>query len=317
MSDPLFEVIEPGLLSTVQDAGRADLGHLGVPRGGAADGWSMAVANFVLGNPLDAAVLECTLIGPELRVLRDMVVSIAGADLGATVRPGGRRLDPGASHRLTAGEVLAFSGGDAGAGARAYLAVPGGIDVPVVLGSRSTCLVAGFGGLEGRALRAGDVLAPLRLEAAPGAGVRWRTGSHDPRPGSGSIRIVGGPDATPAMLAGLTRAAWTVSLRSDRRGLRLEGPAVAAADATGERLTAGVVPGAVQLPPDGSPIVLLCDAQPTGGYPVIAVVIEADLPLLGQLAPGMSALFAEVTLAEARVAALERRAALAAGSAAG
>lgn len=315
MSEPLFEVLEPGLQTTVQDAGRPHLGHLGVPRGGAADSWSMAVANLLLGNEADAAVLECTLLGPELRVRRDAVVGLAGADLGAVVRPSGRRLEPGASHRLAAEEVLAFGGGDEGSGARAYLAAPGGIDVPTVLGSRSTCLVAAFGGVEGRALRAGDLLSGASSGATRVASLRWPAHPDDPTPGDGRLRILAGHGATPGSVAELARAAWTVSPRSDRRGIRLEGVSLAAAADADERLTSGVVAGTVQLPSDGYPIVLLCDAAPTGGYPVVAVVISADLPLLGQLAPGDPVWFVEVTLAEARAAALERRTRLAVGAA--
>ena len=324
MTTPLFEVVEPGFLTTVQDLGRPDFAHLGVPRSGAADTWSAAVANVLLGNPPDAAVLECTIVGPSLQVLGDHVVALAGADLGATVDPGGRRLAPGAVHRLSAGDELRMSGsGDpAVTGARAYLAVPGGVDGTVVLGSRATCLVAGFGGLDGRALRAGDVVYAVgpppadRLVAvgrlAPG-GPRWPIGADDPVLGASTVRVLAGPDTEPGDVAALAAADWAVSPASDRRGLRLDGPGPRSRVGAGERLTAGVLPGSVQLPPDGQPIVLLVDAQPTGGYPVVAVVIEADLPVVGQLAPGAAIRFVELSAAEAWNANAARRASFESG----
>lgn len=280
---PVLEVLSPGLLTTVQDAGRRGFGDLGVPISGACDPWSLAVANALLGNDPDVAALECTLIGPELRALSDVAIAVAGTDLQAEIRPSGRRVMPGTTARLRTGEVLALPS-PADAGARAYVAIPGGVDVPVVLGSRSTCLVAGFGGFEGRALRSGDLLSAAR--SAPGSGggdgLPW-PGPSTPLAG-GPVRILPGPDSNTGLLAALAATAWTVSPSSDRRGVRLTGETLAPPPATGERLTTGVLPGTIQLPPDGQPIVLLADAQPTGGYPVIAVVIEADLPIVGQLA---------------------------------
>jgi len=303
----VLEVLAPGLLTTVQDAGRRGFGDLGVPISGACDPWSLAVANALLGNDPDAAALECTLIGPELRALGDVAVAVAGADLEAEIRPSGRRVMPGTTAWLRSGEVLALPS-PADAGARAYVAIPGGIDVPAVLGSRSTCLVAGFGGFEGRALRAGDLV--LAARSAPGSG--WRDGlpwpgPHTP-PGGGPVRILPGPDSNTGLLAALAATVWTVSPSSDRRGVRLIGEALTTVSTAGERLTTGVLPGTVQLPPDGQPIVLLADAQPTGGYPVIGVVIEADLPIVGQLATGDEARFEVVDPDEARASNLARRA---------
>jgi len=314
---PLLEVLDPGFLTTVQDLGRPSLGHLGVPRSGAADAWSASVANLLLRNPIEAAVLECTIVGPSLRALQDTVVAVAGADLGAHALPGKRRLTAGASHVLAAGEVLSMPGPGA-PGARAYLAVAGGIDVPVVLGSRSTCLAAGFGGLDGRALRAGDVVAavgPGPGRPAPIGGLRWTRGPDDPVPGTTGVRVLPSPDAVPDALSILAGSAWTVSPTSDRRGLRLVGSPLNVGTDAGDRLTAGVVPGVVQLPPDGLPVVLLCDAPPTGGYPVVAVAIDADQPILGQLAPGSSIRFTVLDTANARAANIARRDALTAGRA--
>jgi antagonist of KipI len=268
---------------------------------------------------VDAAAIECTLVGPELRLLRDTVVAIAGANLGAVVRPSGRRLASNATHDLRAGEVLAMPGAtDTESGARAYLALPGGLDVPVVLSSRSTCLAAAFGGFEGRPLRSGDRLRPMSAAPPAGAGLAWPSQPGEPRPAD-TVRILPGPalqgdeagaEASARTLAGGT---WTVAPASDRQAIRLTG--VWAADPPaftepGGWLSHGVIPGTVQLPPDGRPIVLLADAQPTGGYPVVAVVIAADLPVLGQLAPGDPVRFETVSRLAARDAWRERGTAL-------
>jgi biotin-dependent carboxylase-like uncharacterized protein len=312
-----LEVVEPGLLTTVQDAGRPDFTQLGVPVGGACDPWSLAVANLLAGADAGAAALEMTIVGPALRVREATTIGLAGADLGGVVRDTGRRLEPGRSHSLAAGSMIAFPGGDA-RGAREYLAVAGGIDVPEVLGSRSTLLSAGFGGAEGRALQVGDMVQASASDS-PGRDRSWPWLDVDPlralaSPGPVPLRIVPGPAAgAEALVAG----EWRVRPDSDRIGLRLEstsdGPS---AGASGELLTHGVVRGAIQLPPGGTPLVLLTDHQTTGGYPVAGVVARADHPLLGQLRPGEIVRFVEVTPDDARRAYLAQARALERGAAA-
>jgi 5-oxoprolinase (ATP-hydrolysing) subunit C len=243
-----------------------------------------------------------------------MTVGLAGADLGGIVRESGKRLLPGRSYRLEAGITIAFPG-DTGfrTGARAYLALPGGIDVPLVLGSASTALGAGFGGLEGRTLWPGDVLrAAGQRDDVPSLEAVWPALGDDPltlpdRP----VRLLPGP--APGLEA-IVAADWKVGSGSDRVGLRLEGPPLEA-PASGELLSHGVVTGAIQLPPDGTPIVLLADHQTTGGYPISAVVITADHPRLGQLRPGATVRFAATTIDEARLALSRQREALARGAA--
>jgi biotin-dependent carboxylase-like uncharacterized protein len=317
-------VLEPGLLTTVQDAGRPDWTHLGVPEGGACDPWSLAVANLLAGADPGAAALEMTIVGATLAVREHLTIGLAGADLGGVVRDTGRRLLPGGSYSLAAGTTVAFPGGDSDAGAREYLAVPGGIDVPVVLGSRSTLLSAGIGGIDGRALRAGDVVPALTASGtARPAGERiWPQLEDDPfapqAPAEGStlLRVVPGPAAG---IDALVDIRWRVRPDSDRMGLRLEpadAPGPAALPGTGEMLTHGVVRGAIQLPPGGTPIVLLADHQTTGGYPVAGVVARADHPRLGQLRPGSAVRFIAVTADEATTAAIPQERALARGAAA-
>jgi antagonist of KipI len=310
----MLELLDGGLLTTIQDHGRPGLGQLGVPEGGACDPWALAVANLLVDNDPGAATIECTLIGPEFRVLAPIVVGLAGADLGGIERSTGRRLLPGASYALPREAVVAFPGPpDGETGCRAYLALPGGIDVPPVLGSASTCLAGSFGGLDGRPLRAGDRIGPRR----PGeehAEHRWPDAVlSGVRPGM--VRIVEGPEPPSARSAfeRLVGGAWTVAPESDRMGLRLAGEPLAAIG-TGETLSHGLTWGTIQLPSDGRPIVLLADHQPTGGYPVVAVAIVADRPALGQLRPGSAVRFVDATVEQARAALRDQRDSLQAGA---
>jgi antagonist of KipI len=295
----VIEILEPGLLTTVQDLGRPGLAHLGVPPSGAADAWSLRVANVLAGNPPGAAALEVTGAGPRLLARRNVTIAVAGADLGATVA--GLPLAPGRSAVLEAGAELHLPGPPR-EGLRAYVAVSGGIDVPVVLGARSTCLPGGFGGLGGRALEPGDLLGIGRAPAGAPVGDAW------PGPAAAARRAGPGGEVVlrwlpgPAGSEGLTGRTWTVSVSSDRTGLRLD------AGADGPEATSGraglpshaVVQGTVQLPPDGHPIVLGPDHQTTGGYPVVGFVIAADLPALGQLPPLARVAFEQVELDRAR-----------------
>jgi biotin-dependent carboxylase-like uncharacterized protein len=309
----VLEVVEPGFLTTIQDAGRPDWTHLGVPVGGACDSWSLAVANLLVGNEPGAAALEMTIVGPVLAIRTATVIGLAGADLHAVVRETGERLEPGRSHRLAAGTTVAFPGAADAAdaiGARGYVAIPGGVDVPTVLGSRSTFVAAGLGGIDGRPLAAGDILTGGPNPAGSGDERTWPRAPGDPF-GDRDDEAGRGIGVLPGPAPGIERlvaTSWVVGSGSDRTGVRLDGVPIAGAG-SGGHVSHGVVRGAVQLPPDGSPIVLLADHQTTGGYPVIAVVMSADHPRLGQLRPGAAVAFRQVTQAEARAALHEQRAA--------
>jgi biotin-dependent carboxylase-like uncharacterized protein len=330
--EAVFRVVDGGLQATIQDAGRPGLGALGVPRSGACDPMGLAVANLLVGNRPDAPVLECAIAGPELLVLRDVVVGIAGADLGAVARPSGRRLGTASAHALEAGERLLLAGsgsasgsgsgsrsGPAAAGCRTYLAIPGGFAAASVLGSASTSLVGGFGGLDGRPLRPGDEL----LAVGPGlddrrlAGHRWPADLALPQPGDAAM-VLGGPaaegEAGGAALATLVGTTWRVAAASDRRGLRLEGPALELA-VPSDGPSHGVPGGTIQVAPSGLPMVLLPDAGPTGGYPILAIVATADRSIPGQARPGGTIRFRLVDIDAARVAERERRHVLEAGAA--
>ena len=313
----MLEVVEAGVLTSIQDAGRPDWTHLGVPVGGACDPWSLAVANLLVGNDAGAAAVEMTLVGGTFAVRTPVTVGLAGADMGGVVRESGRPLATGRTHLLEQGWTIAFPGvtdSTARSGARAYLAMPGGVDVPSVLGSASTALGAGFGGIDGRRLQAGDVVRAREPKALPGHEAAWPALDDDPLAAADSnpIRVLPGPASG---LAAILRSEWTVGAASDRVGLRLEGPPPLPAASSGEMLSHGVVRGAIQLPPGGGPIVLLADHQTTGGYPIAAVVITADHPRLGQLRPGSKVRFTATTIDDARLALVHQKEALARGGA--
>lgn len=317
-----LEVLDGGLLTTVQDLGRRGYERFGVPVAGAMDPFALRAANRLVGNPLDAAALEITLAGPRLRATEKCLVAVTGADLG--LRVNGRGLPPWMAVFVRRGWTIAFAGRRSGC--RAILAVAGGVDVEPVMGSRSTYLGGGFGGFEGRALRRGD-LVPVGPIAAypgppdPGSG----RGSDDPLradkdlpahagrtfprrliPDYGdapTIRVVLGPQDdyfTDGGVATFLSGEYAVSPASDRMGCRLQGPRIAHEDATGI-ISDGIPLGAVQVPPDGQPIVMMADRQTTGGYPKIATVISADIPLLAQCVPGESRVrFEAVSVEEAQ-----------------
>jgi antagonist of KipI len=330
VTEPAFEVVDGGLLTTVQDAGRPAWTHLGVPESGAADPWSLAVANLLVGNEAGAAALEMTVIGPSLVARSEVTIGLAGADLGARIEHG-RALPIGRSHRLAAGDVLTFGAGRGAAatdGIRGYLAIAGGVDVPLILGSRSTCLPGGFGGLAGRALRTGDRVdagpwtspgpagRPPRSPAGSGRELVWpEAGDDDRASGAGSgviLRLIAGPDPR---IDALVQGRWRVGSAFDRVGVRLDGEPLAGRIG-GETTSHGLPWGAVQVPPDGRPIILGADHQTTGGYRVLGVVISADLPILGQLRPGTDVRLVAIDRTEALGALVARRDALVAGAAA-
>lgn len=299
---PSLEVQDGGLLTTVQDLGRTGYQRYGVPVAGAVDAPALRAANRLVGNDADAAGLECTVSGPRLRCLRTTVVAVTGAGLGVVVdRPdlGTFAPPPWSSFLLRPGNVLRFEG--ARRGARAYVALSGGIDVPLVLGSRSTYLTAGMGGFAGRALTHGDLLSCQPVALRPSAGQRSKqVETLSERPAA--VRVVWGPqDAyfTKTARDTFVSATFTVAPSSDRMGYRLTGPPIAHLDAT-EIISDGMMLGGIQVPPNGAPIVMLADRATTGGYPKIATVITADLPRLGQLLPGDTLRFTAVGLDEAR-----------------
>jgi len=300
-------VRQAGIQTTVQDLGRINWQHLGIPMGGAMDEQAHRVANLLVGNEANAAALECALGGVALQFNVPALVALAGRDISASLD--GAALPPWHTVRIPAGALLVLHNG-----CRTTIAVAGGIDVPVVLDSRSTCLRAGFGGMSGRALlrddRIGigapsplathihDSLASEQRTVAP-----WSAGLHV-RPAYAdqpTVRIIPGPECellTEASRTHLLNEVFRIAPESDRMGYRLAGPPLSLADAR-EIRSAGVTAGTVQLPPGGAPIVLMADRQTTGGYPRLGDVIAVDLPLIAQLRASDRLRFAITTLEEA------------------
>ncbi|MET7722294.1 biotin-dependent carboxyltransferase family protein [Streptomyces mirabilis] len=278
MTDRALAVVRAGALTTVQDRGRPGHAHLGVPRSGALDAPAAALANRLVGNPVEAAVLETTLNGCALRPRSVVTVAVTGAPCPVTV--GGRPAPWGAPVRVPAGALLDI--GPARAGVRSYVAVAGGVAVDPVLGSRSTDLLSGLGPPP---LTDGTVLP---LGRPDGMHTRVDVVPHPGPPSELVLRVTPGPRDdwfTASALRTLATGTYRVSSASNRIGLRTEGPSLERA-VSGELPSEGMVLGAVQVPPDGRPVVFLADHPTTGGYPVVAVVRGADLPAAAQAVPG-------------------------------
>jgi KipI family sensor histidine kinase inhibitor len=289
-----IEVIKPGPLATVQDLGRPGFGHLGVPRSGAADPASLLLANRLVGNPGGAAGVEVTFGRAAFRFTGDAWVSVAGAPVPVSLESGGQAAAlRGSTFRVPEGGVVRL--GAPQTGLRSYLAVRGGVDVPPVLGSRSADLRSGLGPAP---LRPGDLLPVGPAGQRPGAAPAPTAGTRPPAmpvPGEPTVlRVVPGPRDdwfAPGAARRLCADTFLVTPASDRAGLRLDGPAVQRARG-GELLSEGMAAGSLQVPPSGRPILLLAEHPVTGGYPVIATVVTADIGLAAQLRPGSKLRFA-------------------------
>lgn len=280
----LFHVVEPGLLTTLQDLGRPAHRSAGVPAGGGMDRFAVSAANLLVGNAENTGVLECTIRGPRIDVLADCLVAVTGGDLEFRVNDGQAPL--WAAVRLRAGDTVSLS--QRRSGARAYLAVGGGFAGDRWLGSVSTYVAAGRGGIAGRPLQVGDV---LESATAPAGGAPALSLAPDLRPCYSAepvlAAVVGPHDSRLARTSrtALLKERWTLTPNSDRMGFRLEGPELEMK--TGELLSFGTTFGCLQVTPSG-PILLMADHQTSGGYPVAACVARASLPLAAQLAPGDS-----------------------------
>ena len=297
-----IHVLRPGLLMTVQDEGRHGHQHVGLCPGGAMDGVSLTIANALVGNTPGEAALELTVLGPDLEFERETLVALCGAEFEASV-PLNRPVLVEKGARVSIGR--------AARGARGYLAVAGGIAVEPVLGSRSTYLPGGFGGVGGRTLRRGDVVPLVKDSAAlskerfaklkkpNGRTVRWSAPpqtvpEHEPV----VLHVMDGqhfPSFDSASQRAFLDSVWRIAPESNRMGFRLAGPALSRA-ASDEILSGPTCLGTVQVPANGMPIALMADHQTTGGYPKIAEIASADVPRLAQLGPGGTVHFARCGL---------------------
>lgn len=290
MSARALYVVEPGLLTTVQDLGRPGWGAWGVPGGGALDEEALRLANRLVGNPEDEAALEVTLQGPVLKASGDLDVAVVGGAFGPA---------PGEVLCVADGRTLSLLAGAGDAAVRAIVAVGGGIDVPRVLGSRSTCVSARFGGFQGRRLQKGDLLS---------VGAPWRPPlpgrANVPRPPAGDVvlRAMPGPQEglfEAEALATFWGGRYRLCAESNRMGIRLLGPSLGFVETSGLP-SEGTAPGAVQITAEGQPIVLLAERPTTGGYPKIATIAAADLGLLARTAPGRFVRFERIPVTDAR-----------------
>lgn len=301
---PVVHVAKPGLLTTVQDLGRWGFQALGVSVAGPMDPVSHRMANAMAGNPADAAVLETTLIGPELVFDDERLVAVAGAEFEISVDH--QPVVAMGGFMVPAGATLRF--GRRLRGTRAYIAIAGGIDTLPVFGSRATHLPSGMGGLGGRALAAGDRLSCGAARPRSTAALHWysnaATAAATVPDGRATLRVLPGPQSdrfTAGALDALQSAPYRIAPSSNRMGFRLSGPPLA--HSRGADVISDATPlGVVQVPASGQPILLMADRQTSGGYPKIATVITADIGLAGQLGPGDTIAFAVCSSGDAMAA---------------
>ncbi|KAF1027036.1 MAG: putative protein YbgK [Pseudomonas sp.] len=304
----MIKVLKPGLATSVQDLGREGYYHLGIPPSGALDQYALRAANLLVGNPAQAAGLECALVGPELEFQQDALVALSGALMSP--RLDGEVVHQDTAFTVRAGQVLRFEFPKAGA--RVYLAVAGGIDVPLVLGSRSTYTLGGLGGFQGRRLAEGDVL-PIGQPSGKGrAGNSLPMALRQSVGGEVTLRVVPGlyyERLTTGAKSSFFAEPWTVGSEADRIGYRFKGGSALSFQPREQPFGAGSDPsnivdscypiGSIQVPAGLEPIVLHRDAVSGGGYAMIGTVISADLDLIGQMQPNQRAGFVAVTLEEA------------------
>ena len=302
MRIPIFKVIKPGLQTTVQDLGRYGYSEFGVSPSGAMDPYSLQMGNLLVGNVLGEAALEVTLIGPVLMALHDVSMAICGGNLSPKIN--GQEIPLWKSNVIKKGQILSF--GELKEGVRTYISIAGGIDVPLVLNSKSTYLTGKFGGFEGRAIKEGDTLFGnpftrrnrfLHTQLIPKYTSPLR------------VRVIVGPHTdkfTPAGLETFLNDEYSITSQSNRMGYQLTGPKIEHRS-TADIISDAIPLGGIQVPASGQPIILMAEHQTTGGYSRIGTVISADIPLLAQAQPGTSVRFMEISLQTAQDLLIARR----------
>lgn len=312
----MLKIIKPGLTSTIQDLGRPGYYNVGIPITGGMDQYALRMANLLVNNPENAAVIECALLGPVMEIQTDTVMAVTGAR--ATPKINDQEMPLDESFNVKKGDILSFD--FVREGARIYIAVAGGIDVPLVLGSRSTYPIGAFGGYHGRPLKAGDELAILPPEQKAVAGKKVPQDLIRRAPKEQQLRVLPGlynyrlkPESEEAFYADT----WTVGTEADRMGYRFSGgrhlqfkdrtPPFGAGSDPSNIVDAGYPYGSIQVPGGQEPIILHRDAVSGGGYAQIGTVISADMDLVGQMQPNYKARFVKVTMDEALAARQERQ----------
>lgn len=302
MTTPIFEVIKPGLQTTVQDLGRHGFREYGVGPSGAMDPYSLQMGNLLVGNELGEAILEAAFVGPVLLALHDVSIAICGGNLSPKINE--REIPLWKSLVIKVGQILSF--GEIKEGARAYICISGGINVPLVLNSKSTYVTGKFGGIEGRALKKGDILYGnptkrrnrfLHADFIPDYSTQL------------SIRVITGPHKdyfSPLGFKTFMNEEYTISHESNRMAYPLFGPAIE--HCRGADIISDCVPlGGIQVPASGQPIILMAEHQTTGGYTRIGTVISVDIPRLAQALPGTKIRFKEISLQSAQNLLIESR----------
>lgn len=300
-------VLNPGLMTTVQDMGRVGYQQFGVSVSGVMDPRSAAIANILVGNPEDEAVLECTMMGPQLLFNQAETIAITGGNLMPTLD--GQPMPTYRAVTVQAGQVLRFQAPKTGC--RCFIAFTGGLDIPEVMGSRSTYMKAKIGGFQGRKLQKDDVIG-FRAPGVPkNLNIRFISPEFVPRPVY-TLRVVMGPQDDAFTQQGVDTflsETYSVTNEFDRMGCRLDGPVIQHVK-DGNIISDGIAFGAIQVPSEGKPIIMLGDRQTTGGYTKIATVISADFRLLGQLKAGDKVKFEKISIGQAQEALLNQRAAM-------
>ncbi|MFZ5944187.1 MAG: biotin-dependent carboxyltransferase family protein [Bacillota bacterium] len=290
-------VENPGLLTTIQDLGRFGYEKFGMPVAGAMDGYALQLANILVGNSRDEAGLEVSFIGLALKFQGNGLIAITGADLGVTLN--GQNIKSWQSLEVKTGDLLTFA--SLKKGCRAYLAIQGGFDIPTVMGSKSTYLRGNIGGFKGRKLLMGDELRSNEVHQKLSPEILPE--EFIPRYDSKKIRVILGPQEnyfTREELEKFFSSSYKITNQYDRMGYRLEGAAIKHSKEP-DIISDGIVPGSIQLPGHGQPIIMLADSQTTGGYSKIATVIFVDLSILAQLMPGNDLCFEEVSIEKAHL----------------
>ncbi|MEM3536545.1 MAG: biotin-dependent carboxyltransferase family protein [Candidatus Bathyarchaeia archaeon] len=298
----IFYVLKPGLFTTVQDVGRYGYLRYGVPISGAMDTFSLVAANLLVGNIPNEACLEITLIGPELQALTKTQIAVAGGKILLKIND--QRVPMWQTLEINEGDIISF--GKMESGCRAYLSIRGGINTPAVLGSKSTYVRGGFGGISGRQLKTGDVIEGFNVPLMKSK-CKFPEKLLPQFTGKFTAHVVLGPQDDMFTRKGIETflsSQYKVTLEADRMGYRLEGAPIEH-KAKAEIVSDALLPGAVQVPKNGQPILIMRDAPTTGGYPKIATVITPDVSLLGQAKPNDIVEFSEVSIRQAHEKFLE------------
>jgi len=296
MTQNVIEILDGGLLTTIQDTGRFGFQKFGIPVSGAMDIQSLKIANKLLNNPINAACIEITVIGPKIKFLKDTFISITGANISPKIN--NKKTQMWQSIKIKKGDILEFK--ELLDGMRSYIAFVEGIDVEKIMDSRSTYLQGNLGGFKGRKLESGDILKSFKNNDDDN---NMHLRKYEPLVygHEHAIRIILGPQNDyfpPESISTLLNSEYTISLESDRMGYRLNGPTIKHID-TPDIISDGSPYGAIQIPGDGIPIILLADRGTTGGYTKIATIISSDLTKLAQALPGDILKFSVITIEEA------------------